>query len=155
MNLAITPQSNSNTHEDFTKWKNPTFSIFKVPLTQSKYLLLLVIGTAFIKWNFDASTPPVMTLRGLKILFDTWIHIAITYIMNFGIQATLMAELVLCDIYKVILITYTIKLWSNLGDLKNEKSWIFFHLVKSSWVLEWDRGVIARFMLPLWPPELI
>ena len=76
-NLAITPQSHFNTHGDFIKWKNPTFSIFKVPPTQSKYLLLLVIGTAFIKWNFEASTPPGYDPEGVKKFIwymDTYSH---------------------------------------------------------------------------------
>ena len=35
-------------------------------------------------------------------------------------------------------IAYTIKLRIELGDLKCSKSWIFFHLVNHSYVLEWD-----------------
>jgi len=99
--------------------------------------------------------PPGANLSSQKIFCDTWVPIVITHIMNFGIQATLMAELVLCDIYKVILITYTIKLWSSLGDLKNGKSWIFFSLGEVLMGIGMGLGVIAIFMLPLWPPELI
>ena len=48
--------------------------------------------SAFIKWNFEAPAPPGMTLREVKFLFDTWVPITITYIMNFGIQATILAS---------------------------------------------------------------